>query len=194
MKKLEARALRLVREFHESQPLLRGIPREELRSRVFADVHPEVFRHCLDSLAAAAKVSLQDDSVSLHGRVVQLSPDELLLKSRIDGIFRDKGFQPPLLTEIIEAVPAPADDVRRVYFWMLKEKLLVKLTDDLAYPRATLEEIKARIRSRYPSGARFGVSEFKELLDLTRKHAIPLLEYLDRDRFTRRQGNDRVLL
>ena len=43
-------------------------------------------------------------------------------------------------------------------------------------------------------GSKFGVAEFKELFDITRKHAIPLLEYLDRDRFTRRLGNDRILL
>jgi selenocysteine-specific elongation factor len=54
--------------------------------------------------------------------------------------------------------------------------------------------MKERIHSRYQAGARFGVSEFKELFDLTRKYAIPLLEYLDRERFTRRQGSERILL
>jgi selenocysteine-specific elongation factor len=62
------------------------------------------------------------------------------------------------------------------------------------YCRATIEAMKSRIRSRYQAGAKFGVAEFKELFDLTRKHAIPLLEYLDRERFTRRQGNERILL
>ena len=62
------------------------------------------------------------------------------------------------------------------------------------YHRETLDAIKDKIKSRFSSGAKFGVAEFKELFDLTRKHAIPLLEYLDRERFTRRQGNERVLL
>jgi selenocysteine-specific elongation factor len=77
---------------------------------------------------------------------------------------------------------------------MLKERLLVRITEDLAYHRTTLEEIKRKIRERHARGAKFGVADFKELFDLTRKHAIPLLEYLDRERFTRRQGNDRILL
>jgi selenocysteine-specific elongation factor len=77
---------------------------------------------------------------------------------------------------------------------MLKQKILVKVSDELAYHRSTLDEVRRAIRDRFAPGDRFGVAEFKEMFDLTRKHAIPLLEFLDRERFTRRQGNDRVLL
>ena len=83
---------------------------------------------------------------------------------------------------------------RKICSWMLKEKILVRVTEDIVYRRATIEEMKSRIRDRYRPGARFGVAEFKELFDLTRKHAIPLLEHLDRERFTRRQGSERILL
>jgi selenocysteine-specific elongation factor len=92
------------------------------------------------------------------------------------------------------SIGGEADEVRRIYFWMVKEKILIKISDDLAYHRKTLDEIKNRIRGRFAPGDRFGVADFKELFDLTRKHAIPLLEFLDRERFTRRQGNDRILL
>jgi selenocysteine-specific elongation factor len=92
------------------------------------------------------------------------------------------------------AIGGEAEEARRIYFWMIKEKILVKISDDLAYHRVTLNEMKGRIRDRFAPGDKFGVADFKELFDLTRKHAIPLLEFLDRDRFTRRQGNDRILL
>jgi selenocysteine-specific elongation factor len=77
---------------------------------------------------------------------------------------------------------------------MLRERILVKISEDLTYHREVIEEIKHKIHASYSPGSRFGVAEFKQLFDLTRKHAIPLLEFLDRERFTRRQGNDRVLL
>ena len=77
---------------------------------------------------------------------------------------------------------------------MIKEKILVKLSDNLIYHQSVLESIKNKIRSKFAPGAKFGVAEFKDLFDLTRKHAIPLLEYLDREKFTRRVGNDRILL
>jgi selenocysteine-specific elongation factor len=91
-------------------------------------------------------------------------------------------------------VPADAEEIRRIFFWMVKEKILVKVSEDLVYHRATLETIKRQIKVKFAAGVKFGVAEFKELFDLTRKHAIPLLEYLDREKFTRRVGNDRILL
>ena len=77
---------------------------------------------------------------------------------------------------------------------MIKEKILLKLSEDFVYHRTTLECIKKQIRNKFTPGTKFGVAEFKEIFDITRKHAIPLLEYLDREKFTRRTGNDRILL
>jgi selenocysteine-specific elongation factor len=194
LRELGHQSLSAIREFHRQNPLQRGMSREELRKRVFDAVPLEVFRHCLDSLAASQEVSLLDEAVSLHGREVQLTDDEKRLEEEIRALYVRTGNQAPLLPEIQAAIQSDADRVRKIYFWLIKERVLVRITEDLAYPRETLEEIKARIRQKYSSGQKFGVAEFKELFDLTRKHAIPLLEFLDREHFTRRQGNDRVLL
>jgi len=112
----------------------------------------------------------------------------------IEEVYRRSGYQPPPLSELTSAVTAEPEEVRKIYFWLLKEKILIRISEDLSYHHHALEEIKHKIRSKYPKGARFGVAEFKDLLDLTRKHAIPLLEYLDREKFTRRVGNERVVL
>ncbi len=191
---LQKASLLRIERYHREFPLLRGMPREELRMRVFQHYPPEVFRYCLDELAALRRISLLEDAVALYGRGVQLSPEGLKIKERIEQTVLEAGYQPPSLAEIVGALREHPEEIRKIYFWMLKERLLVKISEDLAYHRDTLEEIKTRIRSRYPRGATFGVAAFKELFDLTRKHAIPLLEHLDRERFTRRQGNERVLV
>ncbi len=191
---LERETLARIADFHKEFPLLRGISREELRKRVFDRMPPEVFRFCLEDLAARKMVALQEDTVSAFGREVRLSARELELQKRIEEIFRRSGYQPPFFQEILAGLGGDAEEVRKIYHWMLKERILIRITEDLAYHRDTLEEIKARIRKHLKPGSRFGVPAFKELFDLTRKHAIPLLEYLDRERFTRREGNDRVLL
>jgi selenocysteine-specific elongation factor len=104
------------------------------------------------------------------------------------------GWHPPSLSEIPALASVDPAETRKICTWMLKEKILVRVAEDILYLRSTIEEMKSRIHERYQPGGRFGVTEFKELFDLTRKHAIPLLEYLDRERFTRRQGNERILL
>jgi selenocysteine-specific elongation factor len=191
---LEKEVLAHVTAFHQQSPLARGMSREELRKRVFGRLPGEVFRFCLEDLAARRKLSLQEDVVGLFGREVQLSPEGSALKERIEAEFRQAGCLPPSLAELQTAVGAEPEEVRRLYFWMLKEKILIRISEELAYHRDTVEQIKIRIRERHSRGAKFGVADFKELFGLTRKHAIPLLEYLDRERFTRRVGNDRVLL
>ncbi len=191
---LEEETLGLVSRFHSENPLLKGISREELRTRVFRDLPVEVYRHCLEGLTQQRRIALQDETVSLHGRAVQLSDDSLRLKERIEAVFRQSGYQPPALGEVIASLKSSPEETRKVLFWMIREKILVKVSEELTYHREALDEIKSRIRSGFAPGSRFGVAEFKQLFNLTRKHAIPLLEYLDRERFTRRQGNDRIIL
>ena len=191
---LQSETLHQVQRCHEQSPLAKGISREELRKKVFDRLNPEVFRFCLDELVAQKKIALLEDAVSAHGRTVQLSAGERQLRERIEEAFLRGGFQPPTLQDIQASVGGNAEEIRRIYFWMIKEKILVKVTEEMPYHRTTVEEIKAAIRRRFQPGTLFGVPAFKELFNLTRKHAIPLLEYLDREHITRRQGNDRVLL
>ena len=191
---LKKETVSLVERFHRENPLLRGISREELRTRAYDGLPPEVFRYCLDKLTEERRISLQEDMVALHGREVQLPPAGLQIREAIEELLRQAGWQPPSLPEIPAMISADPAEVRKICSWMLKEKILVRVTEEIVYCRATIEAMKSRIRSRYQAGAKFGVAEFKELFDLTRKHAIPLLEYLDRERFTRRQGSERILL
>lgn len=191
---LETETAKRVEGFHAQNPLLKGISREELRKRIYGGLPLEVFRFCLDRLVVKRKIRLQEEMVSLFGREVQLSSQSQQVKERIETLFLQSGFQPPSLAELPDSIPSEPDEVRKIYFWMLKERILIKVSDDLAYHRSTLEEMKKKIRTRFAPGSKFGVAEFKELFGLTRKHAIPLLEFLDRERFTRRQGNDRILL
>jgi selenocysteine-specific elongation factor len=191
---LEKDTVRQLARFHREFPLLKGMSREELRRRVYDRLPPEVFRYCLEDLATKQQVSLQEDVISAFGREVQLSAEELELRKKIEEVFHHSGYQPPSFQDLQTSLYEDPDRLRKVYHWMLKERILIRITEDLAYHRDTLEGIRARIRERHPRGSRFGVAAFKELFDLTRKHAIPLLEYLDRERFTRREGNDRVLL
>jgi selenocysteine-specific elongation factor len=183
-----------ISRFHENNPLLKGISREELRKKLYSELPPEVFRFSLDRLVAARRISLLEETVSLFGREVQLTAGGQELRARIEDMYRKAGYQPPQFSDLTAALQSDSEEVKKIYFWMLKEKILIRIADDLAYHRETLEAIRQTIRASFAPGEKFGVAEFKDLFALTRKHAIPLLEYLDRERFTRRQGNDRVLL
>jgi len=75
---------------------------------------------------------------------------------------------------------------------LLREKRLVRIGDDLVFHQSAIEKLRAMLAGR--KGSRFGVPSFKEWTGVSRKYAIPLLEYLDREKITRREGDERVVL
>jgi selenocysteine-specific elongation factor len=191
---LKKETLEQVSNFHQENPLQKGISKEELRKRLYDDLPLEVFRCCLDGLAEKRKLAFLEDAVSLYGREVHLSATGQQMRERIEAFFQKAGYQAPSFSDLQGSIDADPEEMRRIFFWMIKEKILVKLSDDLIYHRAILDTIKQQIKATFTPGTKFGVAEFKEIFDITRKHAIPLLEHLDREKFTRRVGNDRILL
>jgi selenocysteine-specific elongation factor len=191
---LKKETVRQVSDFHKENALQKGISKEELRKRIYDDLPLEVFRYCLEELVEKRKISFQEDMVSLHGHEVQLTSEGQQVREKIEAFFQKAGFQPPALSDLHNSIDANPEEARRIIFWMMRERILIKLSEDIVYHRDTLDRIKKQIRAKFVPGAKFGVADFKELFDITRKHAIPLLGYLDRERFTRRQGNDRILL
>jgi len=185
--------LACVSEFHKNNSLQKGISREELRKRIYDGLPAEVFKYCLEVLVENRQLSLQKETVSLYGREVQLSSEGEQLREKIESVYERSGFQTPSLSELQASLNEDPEEVRRIFYWMIKEKILVKISEDFVYHLSTIDDIKKRTKDRFEVGAKFSVADFKEIFNLTRKHTIPLLEYLDREKFTRRQGNERIL-
>ena len=132
------------------------------------------------------------DRIALAGHQVSLSPEESRARDVIERLFRNAGLAPPDTVAVPAAAsvsPAVAD---RITGLMVRQKTLVKL-DVLLFHADVLARLKADVRG-LKGTARVDVSAFKERYGITRKFAIPLLEYLDRERVTRRVGDSRIVL
>jgi selenocysteine-specific elongation factor len=191
---LGRRAIEILTAFHGGQPLRPGMPREELRARVFGGVSPVVFEHVLGELLGAGRVRALPEVVALAGHEVRLSTGEeqaralLLEQARSAGL---SGVEVARLAGTAAADPRILERVARV---LVTEHVLCRVGEDLLVHSEHLEALKQELRRRFPPGSKLDVATFKELTGLSRKYVIPLLEYLDRERLTRRSGNDRVVL
>ena len=180
---------------HKKQPLSDGMPREELREHLFARGHSAVFDRALADLSAAGTVFVKD-RVALATHRVELTPEEERARAAIDRAYRDGGLTPPDAAAIAAASGAPAPVVDRVLKLLQRQKTLVKV-DALLFHDEALKRLKADVtglKTAEGAAARIDVATFKERFGVTRKFAIPLLEYLDRERVTRRVGESRVVL
>ena len=189
--------VRTLTEHHRTQPLSEGVPREQLRAHLAARAHPAVFDGALGNLAAAGAISLRD-RVALATHRLALSPEEERARAAIEGAYRDGGLKPPDASSIAAATGVTAAVADRMLKLLQRQKVLVKV-DVLLFHDEALKQLKADVAALKTSGgaggaARIDVATFKERFGVTRKFAIPLLEYLDRERVTRRLGETRVVL
>jgi len=189
--KLEAR----VERFHTENPLSPGISREELRRSLGRRVRAESFRTALEELAGRKKLVLEGELVKKPGREIRLTPEEAKAKEQIDEAFRKAGLAVPSVKEVLSQLAVETRRAEKILQILLRDKVLVRVSPELVFHRTALERLPALLQDyKKRKGERIGVPAFKELTGSTRKYAIPLLEYLDRQRLTRRAGDERVIL
>jgi selenocysteine-specific elongation factor len=193
LRDLEDRLLKALEIYHRSQPLSDGLPREEARERVFGGASGPVFDHVLQSLVAEGKL-LARDRLALAGHQVSLTPEEARAQDALERIFREAALTPPDMAAASASAGVTAAVADRVVKLLLRRGVLVKL-DTLVFDATSLERLKSEMQALKASGvSRVDVAAFKERYGVSRKYAIPLLEYLDRERLTRRAGDSRILL
>jgi selenocysteine-specific elongation factor len=184
-----------IERFHKENPLQPGIPREELRVHLARRLRPEIFRAALDELATNKKIELQGELVKRAGSQISLLPDELKAKDQIEAAFASAGLAVPSVREVLAALSIDSRRSEKLLQLLLREKALHRVTPELIFHRDALAELRAKLAAyKKAKGERISVPTFKDLTGITRKYAIPLLEYLDRERVTRRQGDERVIL
>jgi len=180
---------KVLSEFHKKNPLIAGMPREELRMKILPKAPAAVF----DALLSRSKKFVASgETVRLTSHRVELQKDEKDARAKIEGSFRDGGLAVPGQREVLTASGVDGTRAAILLATLLKEKVLLRVTADLVFHREAMEKLRALLAVH--KGQRFGVGEFKEWTGCSRKYAIPLLEFLDRERVTRREGDGRVVL
>ncbi len=189
------RILEKVELFQKDNPLLPGMTREDLRASLGKRVRTETFRAALEELAAQKKLDVQGELVKKAGSEIALQPEEAKAKEQIESAFASASLTVPSVKEVLAKLPVEAKRAEKLLQILLREKSLVRVTPELIFHRQALAQLKEQLSAfKKTQGDRISVPVFKEMTGITRKYAIPLLEYLDRERVTRRAGDERVIL
>jgi selenocysteine-specific elongation factor len=189
-----AAAAAAVERFHANNPLVPGIGREELKARLFGDATNLLFQAVIDKLVRDKKIVLAQELIHAFGRRVTLKGDEEKMREQLAERFRELGLQVPSPDELINMLKLDRNTARKIIQLMVKDNALVKISDDMLIHRAAMDKLIADVKALKARNPKMGVGEFKDLTGVSRKFAIPLLEYLDRQRITRRIGDERMIL
>jgi selenocysteine-specific elongation factor len=178
--------------FHKANPLVGGISKEELREKL--GLHQAVLESLLAQLVRDKKIEVSGEQVRLAGRGVELKDEEARAKEQIERAFAQAGLKVPLMKEVLEKLPIDRARAQKLVTLLLRDRVLIKLADDLVFHHTALEGLRQLMAAQKAKTAKIDVPTFKDLIGVTRKYAIPLLEYLDQQRVTRRVGDERIII
>jgi selenocysteine-specific elongation factor len=186
--------------YHKREPLARGMLRETLREKVFAHVVPELFNGVIARLEAEGKVVSEKDIVRSSSHSVGLSEQDQELSKRIEAIYLSAGVEAPSLDDVMTKANVPAAQraqARKLLQLLIDDRKLIRIQGDMFMHTTVIEELKTKLRtyaSQHEPDRLIDVAAFKDLAGVSRKYAIPLLEYFDREQVTRRAGDKRLIL
>jgi len=191
--RLKQRVRGLVQAYHEQFPLREGYPKEELRSRLISGIGSRVFQSLLQAMAADGAVELQSQVVAVPGKGGSLSNETLQSLQRAAEIYRQAGCQPPNWPDAASQLGLNAEEAAEFLAYLLRTGVLVKLSEDVCFHREVLAEAEKMIVGALKEREELSLAEVRDLLNTSRKYTLPLLEFLDQRRVTKRVGDKRVL-
>lgn len=191
---LRHRVLARVADYHARHPLRPGMPREELRRAAMEACDARAAAAVVERLAQAGELRLDGDRVALPGFAPRLPPELAAAAERLQAALAAAGVAPPSAAEALAAAGFPADEaVRAEVLAHLLDRGAVVRVGEFCYAAEAMARVTDAVRSYLRAHGTMTVAELRDLLGVTRKHAVPLAEYLDASRVTRRAGDVRRL-
>jgi selenocysteine-specific elongation factor len=198
--RLSRTAVEAVNLHHQREPLARGLARETLRERHFARAAPEVFRAVITRLEKDGVVVAEKELVRAREHGLELSPADTQLRAKIGDAYEKAGLEAPGLDQVLADAGITAREhahARKILQLLLDDHTLVRVQGEMFFHSQALENLKRLLRefaAQHEPERLIDMAKFKDLAGVSRKYAIPLLEYFDREHVTRRAGDKRIIL
>jgi selenocysteine-specific elongation factor len=196
--RLTTAAIESIERHHRSDNLSRGMQRETLREQIFNGTPAEIFRSVLGSLEKVGKIVVESDVVKLATHETKLAPAEESAREQLRKLYFESGLEMPKLEEALQRASAAAridqKSTRKVFQLFVNSGELVAVTGEFYFPSKVLDELRSKLRNQADNDPTIDVAKFKDIAGVSRKYAIPLLEYFDRTHVTRRVGDKRQIL
>ncbi|MFO7818754.1 MAG: selenocysteine-specific translation elongation factor [Halanaerobacter sp.] len=189
---LLAEIMDYVETYHQDYHLRFGMPKEELRTKLSFDLDAKEYNLLLAALKEREEIEEEDAHISLAGFDVELTEREEEIREEIVTAFQREKYTPPELEELINSYDEQ-EKAEEIANLIINEEELTKVAHQLYFSQQAVEDAKRELRDYLEQEERIDVGEFRDLLESSRKYALPLLEYFDQVGVTKREGDQRRL-
>jgi selenocysteine-specific elongation factor len=183
---------KLLQSYHREYPLREGYPKEDLRSRKFQAIPNKAFQLLLLEMEKDGLIRVSPRAVALQAFDCKPGHEQLKQIDKILGILREAAFLPPSWAELCRNAGISEAYGQELLQYLLRTGVMVKIADDLYFQRDVLIQAREKVVGLLREKGEITVGEIRDLLQTSRKYALPLLEYFDREKVTRRVGDKRL--
>jgi len=173
-------------------PLRAGYPKEDLRSRLFGQVSLKLFNSIMKYFNETGRIKLQTNMVSLPGFQPNPGEKDLQAISKIMTAIDKEPFSPPSLEEIQTTLNFGQNRIDETISYMVDQGQLIKIDESMYFSKAAIDKGQRILSEYFAREKELSLATARDLLNTSRKYALPLIEYFDRIHFTRRVGDSRV--
>ena len=186
------RSMQFLDQFFKENRLSTNVPKGEFVQKLLPRADAPIVDFLLGDLGREKIISVEGDALDIPGRSKKLGGAEGELARLIESRFAEAGLQPPPVSELIKTIAQKPKVIEGVISFLVKRGTLVRLADGVYVHQTVLDSARQRMASR--KGSTIDVGQFKEFFGLSRKIAIPLLEFFDSVGVTKRVGDQRQVL
>ncbi|HDP70536.1 MAG TPA: selenocysteine-specific translation elongation factor [Actinobacteria bacterium] len=190
---LKKAILDYLERYHKENPLSPGAKKDVMRAQIMSHLSSRQTDALLAKLNTSKFIVLEGDVIRHAKAKTQLSREQRDKLERILAILKEGMFAPLTLNELEDKVDISADELREYLRKLTLKGDITRVRYDLFYHTGAFTEAKTKLVDFLEKNEKISPVEFKDLLGVTRKYALPLLEYFDSQKITRRVGSDRVL-
>lgn len=185
----EQEMLMVLNTYHEKFPIRLGIPKEELRNKLFPSIKNKVFDEVLE----------QYNMIKLHGKYISDSSFEITYSDAqvkmietIKKTLNDGGFKPTTMTEILKDF-TKEKHTKDILLNLVEVDELVRISDAIYLTKEVYDKALELLKAAFEENGKLGLAECRDLLDTSRKYIVPIMEYFDTKGITKRVGDERIL-
>lgn len=193
VQELCAKMVQFVVEFHAREPMKQGLSRSSLASGWGKGLHPKLFHFVLERTLKRGELTADGEVFRLPGHKVSLASDQAKLRDTILQAFKQGGPTPPSVKEVLTPLGLEMKEAALVFRLLQEQGELVKVREDMFFAAQAMDQIKDMVRGFFREKEEMEPADFKAVTGLSRKYAIPLLEFLDKEKMTVRVGDKRRL-
>jgi len=185
--------LALLEQFHRENPLKQGMTPVEIHSTLDLKTELFVIQAILKEFETESQIIFVQDKVRATNYQITLTPEQTRVKIEMEQYFIKQEFSPPDTAEIIAQFKTRFPDVEKIIAYLLEQKILIYIEDGLLLHHQFVAKARTLIQTYFSRQRELKMSDFRDMIQASRKYALPLLNYFDQHGLTIRQDDVRIL-